>query len=90
MAKDKKVDMVEAVNTEIKNLKDDLDVNKNNQKKLEKESEALAKEEKEKSDKLAGMQELKPSGKPIKKELKKSEAKEPVMRMIGGRMREIN
>ena len=89
MAKDKKVDMVKAVNTEIKNLKDELDVNKNNQKKLEKESEALAKEEEEKSNKLAGMQELKPSGKPIKKELKKSEAKAPTRRMIGGRMRKI-
>ena len=90
MAKDKKVNTVEAVNTEIKNLKDELNVNKNNQNKLEKESEALAQEEEEKSKKLAGMQELKPSGKPIKKEPKKSETKAPIRRMIGGRMREIN
>ena len=62
-----KVDMVKAVNTEIKNLKDELDTNKDNQKKLEKESAALAKEEEEKSKKLAGMQELKPSGKPVHK-----------------------
>ena len=64
---EKMASKVEAVNTEVKTLKEELDINKSDQNKLKEAAATLLKEEEEKIAKFNDLQELKPSGKPIKK-----------------------
>jgi len=78
---DKVPSAIEVNNKEIKSLKDELSANK-------KEQQELKLAAKEKAAKLETMNELKPSGKPVKKEAPKKELPY-TMRMIGGRMRKI-